>query len=233
MSRKQFSGFSIYGHDVKSESNEFCVECSTETSSTSSSSSSGLPTGFDAIQCISELSDLTGSDHALSLLQHLCQEFEPVVKARGWTVLKVKELCCCSEVTKPSNVAGFCVSPGNARTAISIYIRLRPHGSCNEFRFYPYRDLVKTMAHELAHIVFHQHNSAFFKLMDAILKERDGSRFLGGIKLDATSFPLTSGQRLGTRMGDSPVIGSRELKQFIANAAMQRQLGKQQKKENQ
>merc|ERR1712238_124757 len=36
MSRKQFSGFSIYGHDVKSESNEFCVECSTETSSTSS-----------------------------------------------------------------------------------------------------------------------------------------------------------------------------------------------------
>jgi len=216
-SQEQF-GWSIYGHKP-------CDCCCVETKSSATKTFASLPTGFDAIQGVSEISGLPGSDNALILLQQLCREFEPVARTRGWAVGRLVELCCCND-TKPPNVAGYCVPTGDGRTAKSIHIRLRPPGSCQRFQFNGYESLVKTMAHELAHIRISAHNDAFYKLMAELENEHIQFLAKGSLVDDGGAeqqhFPLTSGRRLGTASGLSPVLGSRELRQRTAKAATKR-----------
>jgi len=169
---------------------------------------------------------LPGSERALQLLKRLAEDFEPVVQNRGWTVLQLGEFCCCSsgDNKKPSNVAGFCVSPGNGRIAYRICIRLRPHCCIGGLgNFYPYDELRRTMAHELAHIVHHPHNDAFFRLMDEILQEQESSTPINNGDYQPV-FPMVSGRRLGTGRNDkiTPILGSKELRQRIAQAAARR-----------
>jgi len=216
-SQEQF-GWSIYGHKP-------CDCCCVDSKSSATKTFASLPTGFDAIQGVSEIPGLPGSDNALILLQQLCREFEPVARARGWAVGRLVELCCCND-TKPPNVAGYCVPTGDGRTAKSIHIRLRPPGSCQRFQFNGYESLVKTMAHELAHVRISAHNDAFYKLMAELENERVEFLAKGSLVDDGGTgqqhFPLTSGRRLGTASGLSPVLGSRELRQRTAKAAAKR-----------
>lgn len=216
-SQEQF-GFSIYGHTSSD------YGCCSDKPSTTSKAISIVPTGFNAIQGVSEIEGKPASQAARDLLLRLSREFEPVASARGWTVQNLVELCICND-THPANTAGYCVSPGDARIAKSIHIRLR--SSCQSGHFVPYQDLVKIMAHELAHIVIHPHNDAFFRLMAEIEDEYalclvgHGSASAG---VGNNSFFLTAGRRLGTANSAqfSPVLGSRELKAAVANAAMKR-----------
>ncbi len=218
---EQFNGFSIYGHGFPTDANT-CVEC--DPSSSTSESTSNLPRfSFDGIHKTSEIQNLPGSNISLNLLNRLSEDFEPVVKARGWNVLQLNEFCCCTNNTKPRNVAGYCIPAGNSRTALQICIRLRPHGTCGSAIFLPYESLAKTMAHELAHIVHAQHTDDFFKLMDELLQEKYALGSVGDSNGRDPFSTLSSGRVLGTDTGPSPVLGSRELRQRVAKAATKRQ----------
>ena len=191
-SNEQF-GFSIYGNQ------EYCQSCGTNSAPTSSmvTSSSGASFGL-GIHKVAAIPNIPGSRQAFQELERLRTEFEPVVRARGWKVLRLTEMCCCGDgdsVSPPQRdtVLGYCVSACNNREARSIHVRLRPPGSCRRgLRLYPYRELVRTMVrtnqkrllfflpsrfclspqcHELAHIVVGPHNGHFFKVMAEIERE--------------------------------------------------------------
>jgi hypothetical protein len=223
-SQQQF-GFDIYGHGESSCGTTIIVQ----------SPSFPIPSGFDGIQAVSAMSNLPGHEQALEELQRLCREFEPVVRARGWKVLALTEMCCCGDgdeflprrtsSPKPSHVGGYCVSTGDGRTALGIHIRLRPAGSCQYARFFPYEQLVSTMAHELAHIAVSPHNDEFYRVMAAIEQERI-TYLAEGRVTGEDGFPilLDTGRKLGSgKNGSSNPIGSKELKERVAKAAVERQ----------
>lgn len=61
---------------------------------------------------------------------------------------------------------GINISHGEGTTAIKV--RLRPHNRPNEiFRF---EVVLGTLLHELSHIVHHNHNAPFWKLLDELNK---------------------------------------------------------------
>jgi len=226
-SQEQFGGFSIYGHTA----DDFCCCAPAASSSRRQIIAPCLPTGFHAIQGVSEIPHKPDSATARDTLLRLCREFEPVVAARGWTVQNLVELCTCRDPTKAINVAGYCVSRSDNRTAHSIHLRLRTRCGHRGAAQVAYSSLVKTMAHELAHIAIGPHNDAFFRLMAEIEQEYAEAmlRGKGGSDDDGLFFPLTEGRRLGTLDGTVPILGSKELKASVANAAVKRFLNAKQK----
>jgi WLM domain len=220
----QCGGFNIYGHQT-----DYCQECGVD--QTYKPGSRG-----GAIQTIVNMPHLPIADVALSLLQNLAKEFEPVIAARGWKVVKLSEMCCCGDgdetLDDPSlrtsthhadTVLGYCVSSQNGRTALGIHIRLRPPGACRRWGapLFPYQDLVATMAHELAHIAEQNHGPVFYQVMAQI--ERQRLEFIGrGLVLDEAGFPMGSmGHRLGSKKRE--VLGTRDLKRKVAESASLRQ----------
>ena len=98
-SQEQF-GFSIYGHTA----DDFGCCCTSNKSSTNQPVvTPTVPTGFNAIQGVSEIVGKVDSAAARDLLVRIARDFEPVVSARGWTVRNLVELCTCND-TKPANV---------------------------------------------------------------------------------------------------------------------------------
>ena len=214
ISNEQF-GFSIYGNQ------EYCQSCGTNGAPTMVTSSSGASFGL-GIHRVSAIPNIPGAHQALQELERLRTEFEPVVRARGWKVLLLTEMCCCGDgdgVSPPKGdaVLGYCVSANDNRAAHSIHLRLRPPGSCKSgLRLYPYEELVQTMVctiqkrlllfipsqlyfslqcHELAHIVVGPHNGHFFKVMAEI--EREHAQELLNQGQTPHQFPGT-GRSLGT-----------------------------------
>jgi hypothetical protein len=220
----QCGGFNIYGHKT-----DYCRECSVPQTYKPGS-------GGGTIQTIVNMPHLPMADAALSLLENLAKEFEPVVSARGWNVVKLSEMCCCGDGDETldqssrtsthhaDTVLGYCVASQNGRTALGIHIRLRPPGVCRRrwgAPLFPYQDLVATMAHELAHIAEQNHGPVFYQVMAQI--ERQRVEFIGqGVVLDEAGFPMGSmGHRLGSKKRE--VLGSRDLKRKVAESASLRQ----------
>mmetsp|Transcript_36601 Transcript_36601/g.53765 ORF Transcript_36601/g.53765 Transcript_36601/m.53765 type:complete len:473 (+) Transcript_36601:120-1538(+) len=231
-------GFNIYGHSptVSSESARAAADVNKP-------STPALPTGFGCIQAVSHIPHLPGSEDVLKNLQRLSREFEPVVRARGWTVRALTEMCCCGDgddflmggpktsIKKGPDVYGYCVGNNNGRTALGIHIRVRRPGSCHGFNLLSYDELVSTMAHELAHICIAPHNDEFFALMAKIEEERIQCMADGLVlKEDGFAVLLDPWTRLGSGSSrKTEVIGSKELKQRVAHAALKRR-GRQPKK---
>jgi len=217
-------GFSIYGHANASS----CGCCSTKPTQSMSISASSFGLGIHRLSAIPHLPQ---SEIALQMLQQLQEEFEPVVRDRGWKVLQLTEMCCCGDgdealpiqtsnasAPKPATVAGYCVSSNDGRLAQGIHIRLRRScGTQAAASFYDSHELRLIMAHELAHIQIGPHNDAFYRLMKELLAERE--EFLAA-DMALPSFPLTAGRRVG---GSGDLLGSIELRQRTARAAICRQ----------
>lgn len=157
LSQQQF-GFSIYGNT------DYCFDC-VSTAPVTSSRASGFGLGIHSIAVIP---DLPGSAQVYRELERLRDEFDPIVKARGWKVLNLTEMCCCGDGDKslPSSTAskrrqeqddvlGYCVSPNDNRIAQGIHIRCRVANSCRDgLRLYPYAELVQTMVRSLRKTLF-------------------------------------------------------------------------------
>lgn len=147
LSQQQF-GFSIYGNT------DYCFDCVTPDVTSSRSSGFGL-----GIHSVGVIPDLPGSAQVYKELERLRDEFDPIVKARGWKVLNLTEMCCCGDgdITlsgktsrasrqEQAKVMGYCVSHNDNRIALGIHIRCRVVGSCQSgLRLYPYEELVQTM----------------------------------------------------------------------------------------
>lgn len=139
---------------------------------------------------------LPASAVAHATLQRLAKEFLPILRKRNYNVRIVSELCCCTDgvhnieqqksVEKEGelwkkkfkkNIDGHreddCLGynhifrPSMLEQQVShIYLRLREVH--NHYKFLPYKQLVGTMSHELAHCIHADHSAEFWKLKEEI-----------------------------------------------------------------
>jgi len=138
---------------------------------------------MDATSGVQELAHnkVDGADEALKVLQQLKREFAPLLRKRGWTVLKLQEMCCCAKgggIARSPNILGMCHTTGRGSQAIKIEIRVREPGS-HSLKDYEY-EVVSTMCHELSHIVHGNHSAEFYKLMEEVRAEFDATRSSAG-----------------------------------------------------
>ena len=148
------------------------------------------------VHSIRHAATLPASDVALRLLERVQRNAEAVLRARGWRVLELVELCCCKVAPeqKPGSVAGWCMPAGDAKTATRIALRLRaPKGQGH--KILPFEEVFGTMLHELAHIIHLKHTAAFYELMDDLSKQWEQLQATGHV-LDESGFPTVGGHRV-------------------------------------
>ena len=158
------------------------------------------------VHSIRHAATLPESDVALRLLEQVQRNAEAVLRARGWCVLELVELCCCKVAPeqKPGSVAGWCIPAGDAKTATRIALRLRaPKGQGH--RIMPFEEVFGTMLHELTHIIHLKHTAAFYELMDELSKQWEQLQATGRI-LDESGFPTVGRHRVDP-MKHNPSIG--------------------------
>ena len=117
---------------------------------------------------VEEIKKIPNSDEARKLLLRVKEHADNVLKARGWKVKRLIEICCCERKNMGTNlgVGGWCRGdgPGAAHT---IALRLRRPRS---HEFVSFEHCLKVMWHEMAHIVHGNHSAAFYQEMDDIAR---------------------------------------------------------------
>lgn len=176
--------------------------------------------GGDCVLAVEHAATLPSADAALDMLQQIRRHAEPVLKARGWRVNRLVEMCCCKvapESGKPPNVAGWCRPKGDKQTSLTIALRLRTTKSKGH-NLLPFESLFETMLHEISHIMLSKHTQKFFQLMDTLKGEWEDLLMQGKV-LDAKGFPVVGGgQSFGGPQWISPP-SSGEARQLAAAAA--------------
>ena len=150
------------------------------------------------VHAVHHASALPDASSALALLERVKRNAEALLKARGWSVLSLVELCCCKVAPEKTagHVAGWCIPVGDCKTAERIAIRLRnPKGKGHSLL--SFESVFGTMLHELAHIVHLKHTPAFYQLMDELQNEWERLEAAGHV-LDEQGFPTVGGQRIDT-----------------------------------
>jgi len=163
----------------------------------------------DGITTFFHIPDLASSEYATFVMQRLAREFLPIIKRRGYLVFSVSELCCCSDGTKAAlgqvrnkkrikavlaggvtedQCGGYnsTIQFRDDKTMHLIYVRLRDRVNHYKFRSYE-KDIVTTMAHELAHCVHQNHSPAFYQLMNEIKKEHADLMASGVVHQDSSA----------------------------------------------
>lgn len=135
---------------------------------------------------------------AQDMLDTLARNAQPILKRRGWKVVKLTEIKPV-DWKRHKNVLGWCQPRGDSCTSDEIRIQLR---FLPKMAIRPFESLMGTMLHELSHIVHSQHRAPFYKLMDE-LKEEWTQLVTEGKVLDANGFPVSGGRRLGGRLESS------------------------------
>ena len=72
--------------------------------------------------CVKKLPD---ADKALEMLHEVKRHADALLKARGWRVKRLYEICCCTSGGRNTGVGGFCVPSGDGQTSLRIALRLR------------------------------------------------------------------------------------------------------------
>eukprot|EP00434_Breviolum_minutum_P017353 symbB.v1.2.015320.t1/scaffold1138.1/size205980/19 len=150
---------------------------------------------------------LPDASSARVLLERVKRNAEALLRARGWSVLSLAELCCCKVAPEKTaaHVAGWCIPAGDCKTAQRIAIRLRtPKGKGHSLL--DFESVFGTMLHELAHIVHSKHTPAFYQLMDELQDEWERLEAAGHV-LDEQGFPTVGGRRIDTRHNPTVVEG--------------------------
>ena len=134
-----------------------------------------------------------------------------VLKARGWKVKRLIEICCCERKNMGTNlgVGGWCRGdgPGAAHT---IALRLRRPRS---HEFVSFEHCLKVMWHEMAHIVHGNHSAAFYQEMDDIARHYELIKSKGQL-VGLDGFPIGGGrnadpQRHNPSRAEGRAAGSR------------------------
>ena len=126
---------------------------------------------------VEEIKKIPNSDEARKLLLRVKEHADNVLKARGWKVKRLIEICCCERKNMGTNlgVGGWCRGdgPGAAHT---IALRLRRPRS---HEFVSFEHCLKVMWQEMAHIVHGNHSAAFYQEMDDIARHYELSKSKG------------------------------------------------------
>ena len=89
---------------------------------------------------------LGDADKALEILHAIKRTIDPLLHARGFRVLKLYEICCCTAGGKNLSVGGFCVPAGDGKTSLRIALRLRQPKS---HRLHSFHHALRVMIHEV------------------------------------------------------------------------------------
>jgi hypothetical protein len=181
----------------------------------------------DSIPKLCHIPDLPLSDVCQATLLRIQQEFEPIVRQRGYKVLSVSEMCCCGDgldhqttgrKRKPlrkqsSNVLGYNRTTFGRVKTHTIHLRLRdPH---DHNRLLPWEDVAGTMAHELSHCVHQNHAAPFYKLMEEILEQhcvlQTNSATMNFTPMNAASVNRTTGNNANAATATLPTTGGQTL----------------------
>eukprot|EP01038_Epipyxis_sp_PR26KG_P016786 gene16786-22973_t len=117
------------------------------------------------VEAIKELTSMPHKDEAKALLSRLVLSTQPIMIKMKWKVKILKEFY----PTQPS-LLGLNVNRGS-----SIMIRLRE--AENQTLFLPWESLLGTMIHELTHNMIGEHSAEFYRTVDKLWDEVNGSSF--------------------------------------------------------
>jgi hypothetical protein len=126
--------------------------------------------------------------YAEELLVRAAKQSEPICEKRGWTVRRLVEFY----PPQQHNLYGLNVNKG-----AEIRVRLRMPG--DRASFLEYESVLKTLLHELCHIVHGAHSAEFYQLLDELVAECEALHARG----------VTQGMGHGTRLGGNRVVVSR------------------------
>ena len=173
---------------------------------------------------VEEIKKIPNSDEARKLLLRVKEHADNVLRARGWKVKRLIEICCCERKNMGANlgVGGWCRGdgPGAAHT---IALRLRRPRS---HEFVSFEHCLKVMWHEMAHIVHGNHSAAFYQEMDDIARHYELIKSKGQL-VGLDGFPIGGGrnadpQRHNPSRAEGRAAG---LKAAEARAKKQRVMG--------
>ena len=127
-----------------------------------------LGAGANNVWKVQEIERLPDSDKARAMLLEVKTHADALLKARGWRVKNLIEICCCERKNMGTKlgVGGWCRSDGTGRGAATIALRLRRPKSHD---LYPFEHNLAVMIHEMSHIVHGNHSANFYALMDLSL----------------------------------------------------------------
>lgn len=169
------------------------------------------------VHAVAHLKGLPDEDKAHALLQEVKRHSDPMLQARGFSVLKLEEICCCGPARSrrhPPQLLGFCVPVGDGATARRIALRIRrPKSRGHEVR--PLEEVMDTMLHEIAHIAHGAHSAQFYAFLDELTHQY--SMYLEkGQVCDAAGFPIVGGRKLDTQHHNPSTLASGRAKSLLA-----------------
>jgi hypothetical protein len=145
----------------------------------------------ECVHAIDHVKKLPDSEKALTLLKELSRHITPILRARGWKVLKLYEICCCTAGGKNLGVAGFCCPAGDKTTSLRIALRLREPKS---HVLQPFDHAMRILIHEVSHIVHGNHSAAFYELMADLTRQYQTFLEKGQV-LDEQGMPIVGGRK--------------------------------------
>jgi hypothetical protein len=134
-----------------------------------------LESGLDgSFACYTTLDRLPNQAYALYLLRRCAYIIGPIMRRHGWTVPKLHELSpysschgkCLTKTRHTTNRLGITTTK---TIPLNIELRLRDDRDTNHFIHM--HSLIRTMLHELAHLVYRRHFVAFYKFNAVLLSE--------------------------------------------------------------
>lgn len=139
---------------------------------------------------VRHVSKLPDNGKALAMLRELKLHIDPLLKARGFRVKRLYEICCCTSGGGNLRVGGFCCPAGDKRTSLRIALRLRhPHSHVLK----PFETMLRILIHEVTHILHSEHSANFYAAMDELGRQYLQIREKGQL-LDAQGFPMAAGR---------------------------------------
>ncbi|EXJ78337.1 hypothetical protein A1O3_09498 [Capronia epimyces CBS 606.96] len=193
------------------------------------------PTELDPlVDRFQHLSAKARAGEALQMLKKVASIVKPIMRLRNWRVGTLTEF-----YPSEANLLGLNVDHG-----VEIRLRLRYPGDENQFL--PLENIVDTMLHELAHIVYGPHDQAFNALWDKLRDEHEallrkgytGEGFLGkGQRLGGKRIPMSEIKRQaraaaerrrdlargsGQKLGGQGILRGQNAREIIAAAAEKR-----------
>ena len=150
--------------------------------------------GGSCVHAIDHIKKLPDADRALEMMQELKRHIDPLLKARGWKVLRCYEICCCTSGGKNLGVGGFCVPAGDKVTSLRIALRLREPKT---HQLHDFDHAMRILLHEVSHIVHGNHSASFYELMEELTRQYETFREKGQV-LDAQGMPMVGGRKADT-----------------------------------
>ncbi|KAL2430059.1 hypothetical protein ABEF95_002358 [Exophiala dermatitidis] len=193
------------------------------------------PTELDPlVDRFQHLSGKVRAGEALQMLRKIASMVKPIMRQRNWRVGILTEF-----YPSEFNLLGLNVNQGE-----KICLRLRYAG--DETQFLPLENIVDTMLHELAHIVYGPHDQYFHALWDKLRDEHEallrkgytGEGFLGtGRRLGGRRVPVAEIKRQaraeaekrrdltrgsGKKLGGRGILRGQDAREVIAAAVERR-----------